>query len=187
MIRTENLTKSYGTLKALDGIDLQVESGDLYGFIGPNGAGKTTTIRILTTLLEPSAGEAFVNDLSVWEKKNEIRGILGYMPDNFGVYRDMTVSEYLHFFAAAYGIPSRDRKSLVGGVRVIGEDVDRQRDVLGRRHHVGHGGRIGLGGVHGEGQPIELYTVLSAAPHADQVCTGLARLHVHHALRAARG
>ena len=116
MIRTENLTKSYGTLKALDGIDLQVESGDLFGFIGPNGAGKTTTIRILTTLLEPSAGEAFVNGLSVWEKKNEIRGILGYMPDNFGVYRDMTVSEYLHFFAAAYGIPSRERKGLVGGL-----------------------------------------------------------------------
>ena len=116
MIRTTDLTKRYGSTEALKGIDLHVEEGDLFGFIGPNGAGKTTTIRILTTLLEPTEGEATVNGFSVWRQKDQIRSILGYMPDDFGVYRDMTVSEYLHFFAAAYGIPSRDRKSLVGGL-----------------------------------------------------------------------
>lgn len=116
MIQTTGLTKRYSGMDALKGIDLVVEEGDLFGFIGPNGAGKTTTIRILTTLLEPTAGEATVGGYSVWTQKREIRSILGYMPDDFGVYRDMTVSEYLHFFAAAYGIPPRDRKTLVGGL-----------------------------------------------------------------------
>ena len=116
MIRTEGLIKRYSGVDALKGIDLQVEKGDLFGFIGPNGAGKTTTIRILTTLLEPSAGDAWVGGHSVWKEKDKIRSKLGYMPDSFGVYRDMTVSEYLHFFAAAYGILSKERKTLVGGL-----------------------------------------------------------------------
>jgi ABC-2 type transport system ATP-binding protein len=116
VIRTVGLTKKYSGVDALRGIDMHVEKGDLFGFIGPNGAGKTTTIRILTTLLEPTGGEAYVGGFSVWEQKDEIRSLLGYMPDAFGVYRDMTVAEYLHFFAAAYGIPSRERKSLVGGL-----------------------------------------------------------------------
>jgi ABC-2 type transport system ATP-binding protein len=113
MIKTHQLAKTYQTLSALRGIDLEVNEGDLYGFIGPNGAGKTTTIRILTTLLEPSSGEASVAGCSVWTEKEKIRGIIGYMPDSFGVYRDMTVTEYLHFFAAAYAIPYRERKPLV--------------------------------------------------------------------------
>ncbi|MFK7928994.1 MAG: ATP-binding cassette domain-containing protein [Myxococcota bacterium] len=116
MIRTQQLVKRYGSMEALQGIDLHVHEGDLFGFIGPNGAGKTTTIRILTTLLEPTSGDAEVAGYSVWKNKDEIRGILGYMPDDFGVYRDMTVSEYLHFFAAAYGIASKDRRNLVGGL-----------------------------------------------------------------------
>ncbi len=116
MIETRELVKRYGKMEALRGIDLQVDRGDLFGFIGPNGAGKTTTIRILTTLLEPTSGEAFVGGNSVWTDKEAIRGMLGYMPDDFGVYRDMTVSEYLHFFAAAYGIRSRGRNELVGGL-----------------------------------------------------------------------
>ena len=116
MIRTSQLTKRYGSMEALKGIDLEVNEGDLFGFIGPNGAGKTTTIRILTTLLEPTDGDAEVAGYSVWNNKDEIRGILGYMPDDFGVYRDMTVSEYLHFFAAAYGIPGKERRNLVGGL-----------------------------------------------------------------------
>jgi ABC-2 type transport system ATP-binding protein len=116
LIETKKLAKNYGSLHALRGIDLLVNEGDLYGFIGPNGAGKTTTIRILTTLLEPTSGEAFVCGKSVWKDKQEIRGLIGYMPDSFGVYRDMTVVEYLHFFAAAYGIPVRERRGLVGNL-----------------------------------------------------------------------
>jgi len=129
MIRTSALKKTYGPLDALKGIDLLVEEGDLYGFIGPNGAGKTTTIRILTTLLEPTSGEAYIADKSVWHHKTEVRGLIGYMPDSFGVYRDMTVTEYLHFFAAAYGIPSRDRKSLVGGLLDL-TDLSYKADAL---------------------------------------------------------
>ena len=116
MIETRDLTKTYGRFEALRGIDLQVEKGDVYGFIGPNGAGKTTTIRILTTLSEPTAGDAVVGGHSVLTEKNAIRKIIGYMPDAFGVYRDMTVDEYMHFFAAAYGIPHKERASLVGGL-----------------------------------------------------------------------
>jgi len=129
MIETRNLSKVYGSLEALKGIDLRIEEGDVYGFIGPNGAGKTTTIRILTTLLEPTAGEAIVAGLSVWEEKDEVRKIIGYMPDNFGVYRDMTVTEYMHFFAAAYGIPRRQRPGLVGGLLEL-TDLSYKADAL---------------------------------------------------------
>ena len=129
MIETRNLRRVYGSLEALKGIDLHIEEGDVYGFIGPNGAGKTTTIRILTTLLEPTAGEAFVGGLSVWEEKEEVRRIIGYMPDSFGVYRDMTVTEYMHFFAAAYGIPRRERPGLVGGLLEL-TDLSYKADAL---------------------------------------------------------
>jgi ABC-2 type transport system ATP-binding protein len=135
MIRTENLAKKYGAFEALKGIDLSVESGDLYGFIGPNGAGKTTTIRILTTLLEPSSGDAWVGEASVWKDKQKIREMIGYMPDDFGVYRDMTVTEYLHFFAAAYGIPHRERRNRVGGLLELvnlSEKEDSLVDALSR-------------------------------------------------------
>ncbi len=114
MIETKQLAKKYGNFEALRGIDLSVGEGDLYGFIGPNGAGKTTTIRILTTLLEPSSGEATIGGMSVRAEPEAIRGIIGYMPDSFGVYRDMTVLEYLHFFAAAYAVPQGERQRLVG-------------------------------------------------------------------------
>lgn len=129
MIRTRNLRKSYAGMEALRGIDLDVKKGDVYGFIGPNGAGKTTTIRILTTLLEPTAGEAWVAELPVWESKQEVRGLIGYMPDSFGVYRDMTVTEYMHFFAAAYGIPNNERVSLVGGLLEL-TDLTYKEDAL---------------------------------------------------------
>jgi ABC-2 type transport system ATP-binding protein len=135
VIVTKQLKRTYGNLNALKGIDLVVNEGDLFGFIGPNGAGKTTTIRILTTLLEPSSGEATVGGFSVWTQKQEIRGIIGYMPDSFGVYRDMTVTEYLHFFAAAYGIPYRDRKALVTNLldlTDLGTKTDALIDTLSR-------------------------------------------------------
>ena len=129
MIRTQDLKKTYGSLNALQGINLSVEKGDIFGFIGPNGAGKTTTIRILTTLLEPTSGDAFVGGYSVWKDKAKIRGLVGYMPDSFGVYRDMTVTEYLHFFAAAYGIPGKERKGLVGSLLDL-TDMTYKKDAL---------------------------------------------------------
>ena len=143
MIRTHNLSKTYGEFEALRGISLTVEAGDIYGFIGPNGAGKTTTIKILTTLLEPTGGDASIDGLSVWEQKEEIRGLIGYMPDAFGVYPDMTVNEYLHFFAAAYGIPRRERQGLVDGLLEL-TDLTYKEDALVDSLSKGMQQRLGL-------------------------------------------
>src|SRR3974377_560758 len=112
MIETRKLTKRYGELYALNRLTLQLEKGAVYGFIGPNGAGKTTTMRILATLLNPTWGEASVCGYSIYNNAKEIRRVMGYMPDFFGVYDDMKVIEYLEFFAAAYRIkgPERRRK-----------------------------------------------------------------------------
>ena len=143
MIETRGLTKSYGDFVALRGIDLKVEGGDIFGFIGPNGAGKTTTIRILTTLLEPSGGDARVAGMSVWDDKDSIRGLVGYMPDAFGVYPDMTVTEYLHFFAAAYGIGRGERHGLVSGLLEL-TDLTFKEDALVDSLSKGMQQRLGL-------------------------------------------
>ena len=110
MIETIDLTKKYGDFFALESLDLKLEQGDLFGFIGPNGAGKTTTIRILSTLLAPTWGEAYVCGHSIYTHPREIRRSIGYMPDIFGVYDDMRVIEYLEFFAAAYRIHGPERR-----------------------------------------------------------------------------
>jgi len=110
MIETIDLTKKYGDFYALESLDLKLEKGDLFGFIGPNGAGKTTTIRILSTLLAPTWGEAYVCGYSIYTHPREIRRAIGYMPDIFGVYDDMRVIEYLEFFAAAYRIDGPERR-----------------------------------------------------------------------------
>ena len=116
MIETKRLTKNYGNLAALVDLDLVIEAGDIFGFIGPNGAGKTTTMRILVTLLEPSSGQAFIDGLDITKKGKEVRRIVGYMPDFMGIYDDLKVFEYLEFFAAAFSIEHKKRKSIVEGV-----------------------------------------------------------------------
>jgi ABC-2 type transport system ATP-binding protein len=116
MIETKNLTKNYGSLTALNDLNLKIQKGDIFGFIGPNGAGKTTTMRILVTLLEPTRGTAFINGLNVLKDGKKVRRIVGYMPDFMGVYDDLKVFEYLEFFAAAFGIERQKRKSIVEGV-----------------------------------------------------------------------
>jgi ABC-2 type transport system ATP-binding protein len=113
MIEAHGLVKRYGSLTALKGLDLEVEEGAVYGFVGPNGAGKTTTLRILATLLRPSAGEAWVAGHSVLDDRRAVRRSIGYMPDFFGVYDDMKVWEYLDFFAACYEVPTELRARLV--------------------------------------------------------------------------
>lgn len=109
MLKTENLTKQYGKFTALDGLDLCIEAGQLHGFVGPNGAGKTTTMRILATLLPASGGQAWINGINVADKPKEIRRIVGYMPDFFGVYDGLKVHEYLDFYGSCYGIPFKER------------------------------------------------------------------------------
>ncbi|MGE0431834.1 MAG: ABC transporter ATP-binding protein [Planctomycetota bacterium] len=116
VVETINLTKVYKNLVAVNELNLVVRRGDLFGFIGPNGAGKTTTIKTLATLLRPTHGDALVCGYSVRKDSREIRRIIGYMPDFFGVYEEMRVTEYLEFFAAAYKIPPHKRGQIVNDV-----------------------------------------------------------------------
>src|SRR5436189_631663 len=109
-VQTYGLTRMYGNIPALSGLDLVVNKGDLFGFIGSNGAGKTTTLRILATFLAPSAGTAQVLGHDVVRDADAVRHVIGYMPDFFGVYKDMEVTEYLDFFGACYKIPSSQRE-----------------------------------------------------------------------------
>ena len=113
IIEIRGLTKQFGKLTALNNLTLNVEKGAVVGFIGPNGAGKTTTMRILTTLLRPTSGKAWVGGHSVTEAPHDVRRVIGYMPDFFGVYEEMKVWEYLDFFAACYDIPAHSRERLV--------------------------------------------------------------------------
>ena len=115
-VETLGLTRHYGNLTALNQLDLTVNRGDLFGFIGSNGAGKTTTLRILSTFLTPSAGTARVLGHDVVGEADRVRRILGYMPDFFGVYKDMEVTEYLDFFAACYRIGATKREQTISDV-----------------------------------------------------------------------
>ncbi|MEW5987373.1 MAG: ABC transporter ATP-binding protein [Chloroflexota bacterium] len=127
IIKTENLTKRYNGLTALDDLNLSVEEGAVVGFIGPNGAGKTTTMRILTTLLKPTSGRAWVAGYSVTAEPRQVRRVIGYMPDTFGVYDDMKVWEYLDFFAACYDIPPAVRAHLVDDLLAL-VDLSHKRE-----------------------------------------------------------
>jgi ABC-2 type transport system ATP-binding protein len=127
IIQTINLTKRYGKLVALSGLNLNIEEDECFGYIGPNGAGKTTTIRILATLLQPTWGEAKVCGYTVGYESRVIRPLIGYVPDFFGAYEDMVVQEYLEFFAAAYNIHGDQRKRVVGDVLEL-TDLAYKRD-----------------------------------------------------------
>jgi len=132
IIETNNLTRKYGDLIALDNLNLSVEEGSCYGFLGPNGAGKTTTIRILATLLKPTWGEARIDGLTVGYQNSLIRPIIGFVPDFIGTYDDMLVSEYLEFFAACYGIHGTRRRKVVGTALELTGLTDRtSMDVAG--------------------------------------------------------
>ncbi|MCP4785414.1 MAG: ABC transporter ATP-binding protein [Fuerstiella sp.] len=111
-----DLHVSYGKFEAVKGISLDIPKGEVFGFIGPNGAGKSTTIRVLATLQPKFRGMALVDGLDVISQPQRVREKIGYMPDFFGVYEDLTALEYLHFFAAAYKLPSHRRKGIIDDV-----------------------------------------------------------------------
>ncbi len=119
MIETVNLTKKYGELIALDNLNLTIDEGTCFGFIGPNGAGKTTTIKILATLLKPTWGEARIDGKTVGYQNHLIRPLIGYVPDFMGAYQDMTVAEYLEFFAACYGLTGAKRETTIADVLAL--------------------------------------------------------------------
>lgn len=146
MIKTQDLTKVYGKLHAIDNLNIDLAEGDLFGFIGPNGSGKTTTMKILATLLQPTWGEASVCGHSIYTHPKDIRRLIGYMPDFFGVYDDMKVIEYLEFFAAAYRIKGPARRKVCNEMLEL-VDLGYKRDAFVTSLSRGMTQRLGLARV----------------------------------------
>ncbi|HKC18382.1 MAG TPA: ABC transporter ATP-binding protein [Candidatus Dormibacteraeota bacterium] len=135
MISVEELTKVYGTRFALDHVSFEVPEREIFGFVGPNGAGKTTTLRILAGLLEPTRGVARIAGLDVTKERERVHNRLGYMPDFFGVYDQLTLGEYLDFYAACYRQPKSRRRKIVDDLLdLVGmtERKNQQVDTLSR-------------------------------------------------------
>jgi ABC-2 type transport system ATP-binding protein len=134
IIQIKDLTKRYGPdknpLMAVQNLNLEVGEGEIFGFVGPNGAGKTTTLRIMATLLQPTQGDIWVAGHSVCAEPRKVRQVIGYMPDYFGVYHDMTVWEYLDFFAACYQIPPSKRKALIADLLELVDLSHRLEDMV---------------------------------------------------------
>ncbi len=146
IVHLEGVEKRYRDVHALRAIDLDIQAGDAFGFIGPNGAGKTTTLKILATLLRPTAGKALVCGVDVARRPDEVKPLIGYMPDVLGVYDDMLVQEYLEFFAAAYRIHGEKRKKVIDNVLEL-TDLGGKRDAQVRSLSRGMGQRLGLSRV----------------------------------------
>lgn len=154
-ISTNALTKRYGTLMALDALTLNLQSGDVFGFIGPNGAGKSTTMKIVAGLLAPTSGSAMVLGKDVASNGEFVRRSVGYMPDSFGVYEDLKVSEYLEFFASAYGLPRQQRRRIVQDVLEL-TDLKYKQDAFVDSLSRGMQQRLGLARVLVHDPPILL-------------------------------
>jgi len=129
VIRVEGINHYFGRMQVLHDVWFHVPRGEVFGFIGPNGAGKTTTLRMIATLLEPGAGRILVDGNDVVERPGDVRKVLGFMPDGFGVYERVTVGEYLEFFAAAYDIEVKQRRRTVEAVMEL-TDLTKLEDRL---------------------------------------------------------
>jgi len=146
IIEIRDLSKRFAKRLAVDRVNLNVESGEIFGLVGPNGAGKTTTMRMLVTLLQPDHGEILVGGHSVGKAPREVRRLIGFMPDSFGVYGDMTVQEYLDFFGACYQIPPAQRLSLINDLLEL-VDISHRRDDMVDTLSRGLKQRLGLARV----------------------------------------
>lgn len=112
MLKIKELTKKYDRFTAVNKLNLEVPHGEIFGFVGPNGAGKTTTMKIICGLMAANGGEVYVNDIDAIKQVREAKEVIGYMPDFFGVYDDLKVSEYLDFYASIYNIKANERKKI---------------------------------------------------------------------------
>lgn len=112
MLMVENLFKKYGRFSAVNGLSLEIEEGHIYGFVGANGAGKTTTMKIIAGLLRPTSGRVIVNGTDISQNPREVKKKIGYMPDFFGVYDDLKVSEYMNFYSGVYNIKTSEREKI---------------------------------------------------------------------------
>jgi len=130
MIAVQDLTKVYGKRTALDHISFEVPEREIFGFVGPNGAGKTTTLRILAALLEPTEGKAFIDGADVTRDREKVHTRIGYMPDFFGVYDQLTVGEYLDFYAACYRQQKRRRQTIVNDLLALVGLTERKHQLV---------------------------------------------------------
>ena len=130
MIAVQDLTKVYGKRAALDHISFEVPEREIFGFVGPNGAGKTTTLRILAALLEPTEGKAFIDGADVTRDREKVHTRIGYMPDFFGVYDQLTVGEYLDFYAACYRQQKQRRQTIVNDLLALVGLTERKHQLV---------------------------------------------------------
>ncbi len=130
IIQIKDLTKKFGSRAAVNHVTFNIRSGEIFGLIGPNGAGKTTTMRMLVTLLKPDSGEITVGGYSISKHPGDVRRLLGFMPDSFGVYGDMTVQEYLDFFGACYKIEPARRAKLIDDLLDLVDLGHRRADMV---------------------------------------------------------
>jgi len=112
-IRMEQLTKSFNSLRAVDGLTLNIVEGEIFGLVGPDGAGKTTTMRLLTAILEPTSGDAWVAGHHIVKEAEALKEDIGYMSQRFGLYPDLTVMENIEFYADIYGVPREGRQERI--------------------------------------------------------------------------
>ena len=146
IIEIKELTKRFNQRIAVNNINFNIEGGEIFGLVGPNGAGKTTTMRMLVTLLKPDHGEIFVGGYSILKNANDVRRQIGFMPDSFGVYGDMTVQEYLDFFGACYKIHPNQRAHLITDLLDL-VDLGHRRDDMVDTLSTGLKQRLGLARV----------------------------------------
>ena len=126
----ENVTKKYGGQKAVDNISLHVKTGEVLGFLGPNGAGKTTTMKIITGLVAPNTGDAKVGEYSVTQQPDEVKKLIGYLPENNPLYLEMPVIDYLEFTAAIQGVPKNKIKDrIVEMIRTCGLNAEKHKKI----------------------------------------------------------
>ena len=142
-IAVENLTKSYGTQKAVDTISFQVHTGEILGFLGPNGAGKTTTMKILTCFMAPTEGDIRVGDFSIHDHQDEIKTKIGYLPENNPLYLDMPVLEYLSFTAELQGVPKSNIQDRIAEMVLVCGLNDEKHKKIGELSK-GYRQRVGL-------------------------------------------
>jgi ABC-2 type transport system ATP-binding protein len=143
MIEVENLSKTYGTARAVRDISFKIGKGEVVGFLGPNGAGKTTTMRILTCYMAPTAGTARIAGHDILEESLDVRRQIGYLPENVPLYLEMTVEEYLNHVAALRGVPKSQRAERLEAALDAGKLEDR-RDTIMRKLSKGYRQRVGI-------------------------------------------
>jgi ABC-2 type transport system ATP-binding protein len=130
IIEFKNLSKRFKQRVAVNNLNFKIEDGEIFGLVGPNGAGKTTTMRMLVTLLKPDEGEIYVSGYSIRSRANDVRRQIGFMPDSFGMYGDMTVQEYLDFFGACYKIQPNQRTHLIDDLLELVDLGHRRNDMV---------------------------------------------------------